>query len=198
MNVDRNTFSKSYVSSGTGVVSLKVIEGLRNGDHSSFDKIFYMYYNKVFNLINSMLKDRDDAEDLVEDVFVTLWDKRENIDPGKNFDRFLYVMSRNAVFNYFRSKKVRNKYLDNISLEEVGCASDEEFIAKETELLVRMTIDTMPKQRRNVFAMSRNEGLTNDQISEKLGISKKAVEKQLRLALNDIRKVLYVAFLFWL
>lgn len=179
------------------MVAYSTIEGLRRGDHDAFDLVFSKYYKKTLGFVHALIKNQEDAEDIVGDVFVALWTHREKIDPGRNFNAYVYAMARNAVMNYFRSEKIRNSYLNASAPEHESRSSDELFIAKETELLIRLTVNQMPQQRKNIFTLSRDEGLSNDEIAQQLGISKKAVEKQLRLALSDIRKVLaiFVAFL---
>lgn len=174
----------------------RILTALMKGSHQAYDKIFLKYYDRAIAFVRSFVHTKEDAEDIVEDVFVSLWLHRENLKPTRNFNAYLYTMMRNAVFNHFRSQKVRDKYQDSLSVR-VDCVSgptDEEFIAKETELLIKLTVDRMPSQRRKVYELRHQEGLDNREIARQLGISVKAVEKQLRLALDDIRKVI-VAFL---
>lgn len=179
-------------------VTPAVIEALRGGDHNAYDRVFLCFYDKVNGFVGSLVKHREDAEDIVGDIFVRLWSDREKLDPGRNFSSFMYTSARNAVFNYFRHKKVLNDYAAAASSEEGTCATDEEFIAKETKLLVELTVNNMPSQRQAVFRLNREEGLSNDEIARQLGISRKTVEKHLRLALSDIKQVITSFMLFLL
>ena len=171
-------------------VTSSVIEALRDGDHAAYDSVFLKFYSRTMGFVSSLVKVREDVEDIVEDIFVSLWTNRGKLDPRKNFNSYLYAVAKNAVFNYFRYRKVRGNYLENLSYDELGHSVDEEFLANETKLLIGLVVDNMPAQRGRIFSMNYNEGLTNDEISQQLNISKKAVEKQLRLALADIRRVL--------
>lgn len=190
------------ISSGRDATSPKtvgssVIEALRNGDHQAYDKVFYSYHHKVNGFVNSLVKCPEDAEDIVGDIFLSLWTNRLKLDPSRNFNSFLYTSAKNAVLNYFRNKKVRSGYLYAQSGEHSGESSDEAYIARETELLIKLTVAQMPQQRRKVFEMSREDGLSNNEIAQMLGISRKAVEKHIRLAIADIRKVI-VCMLFFI
>lgn len=172
-------------------LSKDTLNALKNGDHEAFEKIFLLYFDKIRHFINLILHSSEEAEELAQDVFCTIWEKREKIDPSKNFSTYMYVSARNAVYDYIRRRKVREDYTKitwdvNMELPE----AEEKIIAGETQLLIDMVVGKMPYQRRKVFEMSRYEHLSNDRIAELLGISRNAVEKQLRLALSDIRKVI--------
>ncbi|MDL2319542.1 RNA polymerase sigma-70 factor [Alistipes sp. OttesenSCG-928-B03] len=173
-----------------------VVQALCGGDHRAYDKIFLKYYESSLAFVRSLVKREEDAEDIVTDVFVGLWANRERLDPTKNFNAYLYSVVRNAVFNYFRTNKVRNNYVNSFPGNDPGLSADEEFIARETELLINLTVGRMPDQRKRVFELHQREGKSNAEIAELLGISRKAVEKHLRLALSDIRKVVMAFMTF--
>lgn len=168
---------------------------LSEGDHRAFDKIFLKYYDQSVAFVRSMIKREEDAEDIVSGIFENLWINRERLTEVRNFNAYIYSVMKNAIFNYFRHQKVQNSYVDNFVEHTTGYASDEEFIAKEMALCIELAVSQMPEQRRKVFELHNNEGKTNAEISELLGISKKTVEKHLRLALTDIKKV--VLLLLW-
>ena len=178
-------------------VSVEVLNALKAGDQGAYEKVFICYYNKLLRFIEVLIRSEEEAEDLTQEIFANLWLKRENLDPNKNFNSFLYTSARNAVLNQIRSKKVRSNYAADFQGFDLGEASDELVIARETELLVKITVSRMPEQRRNVYEMSRSEGLSNDEIATRLGVSKNAVEKQLRYALKDIKEVITLFLLFF-
>lgn len=176
---------------------VSVIEALRRGDHKAFQEIFFKYYGKVKQFIFLMIKSRDEAEELSQQVFVDLWQKREKINTEKNFRAFLYTLARNAVYDDYKKKIAQESRLGDYVFSDSVESSDESIIAQETQMLIDMAVCRMPKQRKRIFEMSRVEGLTNDEIAERLDITKKGVEKQLRLALNDIKEVLTLFFLLF-
>ena len=167
-----------------------VLIALKSGDHKAFEVIFVSYFNKVKYFINGLVKSESDAEELAQEVFVKLWIGRESIVIEKSFSSYLYVIARNAAFNFIKSRIVRDSYLnDQIRNGEDSATSEEVIVAKETELLLKMIVSKMPEQRRRIYELSRNQGLRNDEIAQQLNISKKTVENQLSLALKELRQV---------
>jgi len=167
-----------------------VLIALKSGDHKAFEVVFIAYFNKVKYFINGLVKSESDAEELAQEIFVKLWVGRESIVVEKSFSSYLYVIARNAAFNFIKSRLVRDSYLnDQIHNSEDSATSEEVIVAKETELLLKMIVSKMPEQRRRIYEMSRNQGLKNDEIAQQLNISKKTVENQLSLALKELRQV---------
>jgi RNA polymerase sigma-70 factor (ECF subfamily) len=174
------------------------LEALRNGEHKAFDDIFNAYYNKVRYFINGLLKSEADAEELAQDIFVKLWINRESINPQKSFNAYIYTVARNAAFNFLKHKHVETSYLENYTeLNEVA-GSDELVFAKEISLLIDLTVGRMPVQRKTIYQLSRNQGLSNDEIASQLGIARKTVENQLSLALQELRRVVQLFLIFFM
>ena len=173
------------------------IIGLSRENHESFRAIFDLYYPKVRYFISHIVKSDAVAEELAQDVFVKLWEIRERVAGFDTLGPYVYRMSRNAAINYLDHKFVElsltPKYRDI-----VDNTPEEEFIALETSLLIELTVNSMPEQRKRVYRMSREEHLSNDEISQKLNITKKSVENHLNLALNEIRKAIKVMLLFFM
>ncbi len=192
-------YEKDIVSNLTvNQIPRSLIEDLKKGDHRSFSLIFAKYYKQTSAFVNAIVKHKADAEDIVGNIFASLWANRERLESEKNFNAYFFSMVRNEVFNHFRSSKVKNKYLSSLADYEFSHAADEVYIAKESEFLIRLTVSRMPEQRRNVYRMSREEGLDNNAISQRLGVSKKVVERHLRLALTDIRNTLSLYMMFFI
>jgi len=169
----------------------QLVKQLSEGDEKAFRTLFMRYYAKVRCFINGLLKSEVEAEDLAQDVFVKVWINRAHFAEVNTFGAYLYVLAKNTVFNYIESKRIRKVNLDERPFEEEDNETPyEELVAKDLQLFVNMVIDSMPSQRRTVYRMSRESGLTNDEIAEKLHLAKKTVENHLNLALKELRNAM--------
>lgn len=176
------------------VISEDIIRRLAEGDHEAFRSVFKMFYPKVYAFASGFTKNADDAEDVAQTVFIRLWMRREQLAKVGKFDSYLYVITKNIVLNSIAAKKgysvdlscVRNLYAKSPSAQE-------NIEAEDLRLLVDLIVSNMPQQRQTVYRMSREEGLTNDEIAQQLGIQKKTVENHLNLALKEIRNSLSMA-----
>ncbi len=179
-------------------ITTKTIEALRQGEHKAFETVFLAYFNKIKFFISGLLKSDADAEELAQDIFVKLWLNHQSIDCEKSFNAYIYTMARNATFNFLKHKGVHDSYVNEVREPEVGVLYSEESVyAKEIALLVELIVDKMPVRRQDIYRMSRIEGLTNEEISERLGISKKTVENQLSLILKELRRVILIFLLIF-
>jgi RNA polymerase sigma-70 factor (ECF subfamily) len=147
-------------------------------------------YNKTKAFINGYIKSEPDAEELTEDLFVNLWINRHSIDTSKSFNSYLHTIARNAAINFLKHKYVCDAYLNHNLETGYSSTSEEDLIAKELEMLIDELVGGMPEQRRMIYTLSRNEGLSNAEIAERLNTTKRNVESQLSLALKEIRKVI--------
>ncbi len=180
-------------------MDITTIEALQNGNHKAFEEVFLTYFDKVKYLLTGLLRSESDAEELAQDIFVKLWMNRQSIDPSKAFTTYIYTIARNTALNYLKHKLVEENFrnsLNDFDVEEAD-SSDEILFAKEISLLVEMTVCRMPVQRRKIYQMSREKGISNNEIAEELGISKKTVENQISLALQEIKRVISAFLIFF-
>ncbi|MDR2564170.1 MAG: RNA polymerase sigma-70 factor [Prevotellaceae bacterium] len=166
------------------------LQKLASGDSKAFRYFFMSYYPKLKAFINHFVCSEAVAEDLSQDIFEKIWINRESVLELKSFNAYVYRMAKNRAINYLKHKAVEGDYvlsytsfLQNISVEE-------ELDAKELELLIQLTVEKMPEQRRRIFTLSRIEGLKNMEIAEKLQLSKRTVESHLNKALKQIREAI--------
>ena len=138
------------------------------------------------------LKNEEDVKDLVQEIFSKIWDIREKIDEKKSFNAFLFTICLNTIRDYFR-KQVKNRKIIDKWLEEAESYSESTLESVELaslEKVVGTVIEQLPPKRQMVFRLSRIEGLSNDEIAERLKIEKKTVENHLNLALRYLRGML--------
>ena len=167
------------------------LEALRKSDRQVFDALFRAYYEPLCNYACSMLKgDMDTAEDIVQDRFFKLWEKRESLEINYSIKSYLYKMVYNACLNRIRSEKVQNQYKQyNVTYIEANpvMAIDTTFDMQEN---IKKAIAELPKQCRVVFELNRFEELKYREIAEQLDISIKTVENQMGKALRVLREKL--------
>jgi RNA polymerase sigma-70 factor (ECF subfamily) len=172
-------------------------EKLAWGDQDTFRRLFMKYYPKVKCFIGYFVKSEAIAEDLSQDVFEYIWLNREHLSDIKSLNAYLFGIAKKKSINYLNHKTIEENYASSyIDLPEYTV--EEEIYAKELELLIQLTVDKMPEQRRRIFEMSRSKNLKNAEIAETLNISKKTVENHLNLALKQIREVVALSLIFFL
>lgn len=146
-----------------------------------------------------LTRSENDAHDIAQRVFVELWEKRDRIDPQKNVKGFLFTTARFYTLNFFDHQKVQEKYRQfKLHNDDIfGHSLDEVVIGKETELVLKIAISKMPGQRQKVFRMKFEEGLSNDEIADRLGLSYETVKGHVKIGKKELRKVLesWIGFL---
>ncbi|GBU07748.1 DNA-directed RNA polymerase sigma-70 factor [Bacteroidales bacterium] len=156
------------------------------------------YYPKVKKFIQGILKCEEEAEDIAQDIFLKIWNQKEHLLEVHNFGTYIYVLSRNATFNFIKAKHLHtDQPTDEDFGSEVNTPHDD-LVSKDLQLLVDMIVEQMPKQRKKIYLLSRTQGKSNEQIAQMLNISKKTVENHLNIALNELRKgIALMLFLFF-
>ena len=181
------------------VISQDIIEELTEGNQEAFRMVFKAAYPQVRAFSKGFTKNDADADDIAQQVFIKLWTKRAILANVRNFETYLYTITKNTVLNHMASQKAFMVDISDVrNLSTENTPPLEQIEASDLQLLIDMTVENMPPQRQAVYKLSRVEGLSNDQIAEKLGLQKKTVENHLNLALGEIRKVLKMFILLLL
>ena len=169
----------------------KLILGLKQGNHDSYESLFKLYYAKFVNFADAIIKDRSAAKDIVQEAFIKVWANRAKLDENQELQNYIYVIVKRLILNYLRDHKPSESIESEIA-QKLHCdtwgGQDLLVIANETRNRIQDIISKMPIQRRTVFVMSRNQGMTNKQIAEALQISVKTVERHMTLALAELRE----------
>jgi len=158
----------------------------------AFDIIFRKYYAALCRFANTFIKDKDEVEDVVQQVFILLWSQRSKIMITSSLKAYLYISVRNTSLNLIKKKKIRSDYEQNSNTGEnfVQPEKHDEGNNEFIKTTISKAVDTLPEKCKEVFTLSRNEGLTHEEISEYLNISKKTVEKQIGIALKKLRELI--------
>lgn len=178
----------------------KIVKDLRNGDKQALDEIYKFFYPKLYVFAKSFLKVEDDINDILQDVFVKLWLNREKISKVETFNSYLFTIAKNAIVSYFREKSKDQKFEARVKEILVSTENEynDELEYKDLKQNLESIIDQLPDKRKQIFKLSREEGLSNKEIAEKLDISVKTVEDHMRHALQVIRKHLKTIEIFTL
>ena len=164
-----------------------------------FKKFFDLNFPKVKTFAWQLLKSEEDAEDIAQDIFAKLWTNPEIWENQETWNSYIYTMVRNHIYNFLKHKSIRQTYQEQCTKEEPAISETDihdQLYAKESELLIKLTIANMPEQRRKIFRMSRTQEKSNQEIADELDISIRTVERHIYLALIDLKKVLLTLFFF--
>lgn len=171
----------------------------------SFDALFEKYNKKVYAFSLSNLKNREDAEGVVQEVFLSLWKDRANLKKVKKLDAWIFSVAFNVIRKRFRKLAREKRHLD--ALADISLPHDNSTISEVeyNDLLEKADriIEKLPPRQKRVFVMSRSEGLSNEEISKKLSITKKSVENHLTTAKSFLKEAflderLLTLLFFWL
>jgi RNA polymerase sigma-70 factor (family 1) len=155
-------------------------------DIPSFKQIYRQYWSKLYIYAFNVLRERDLCEDIVQEVFIDLWAKRHEVRIS-NLHSYLYQSVKYQIFNHFRESKYKKQLLIKFDLIQTQYQIDESYEKQELKNQIKEVIYQLPEQRRIIFKMSRYEGLSNKEISEKLNISVQTVKNQISKSLKFIR-----------
>lgn len=172
--------------------SQQLLNTLRAGDITAFEMIFKTYYQPLCNYAYSFVQDRDEAEEIVQSTFLSVWEKRADLAIHTGVKPYLYAMVRNAALNVIKHEKVKQQHASvELAVAEKSVESvTHTVMASELEDRIYKALNKLPEQCRLVFKLSRFEELKYAEIAEQLNISVKTVENQMGKALKIMREQL--------
>ena len=174
-----------------------IIKLKTRNDKAAFAFLYHSYWAKVYNFTRLYVTSLVDVEEIVQEVFIKIWESRESLDEEQNFAGYLFITMRNLVFN--RSRKNLNEAFYQLSVIEAVEESydiEEELDARDLKRYIDKLVVQLPANRQRIFRMSRELHLSNKQIAEQCAVTEKAVERQITLALKFIRDNLPFFVLF--
>lgn len=176
---------------------------LKDGDEKAFDMLFWKFNPMIYNFVNSILFNKSLAEDITQQVFLKIWEKRESINLEKSFSSYIYTIARNFVYQETERLVYENKFisfykaneneLDNSTFEKIDAGFIESFINE--------VIAQLPEKQQKIFDLSRRKGYSNKEIAKELDISEKSVENHVYRTLQFLKEkmkknFIFLAFLF--
>lgn len=153
------------------------------GDVNAFNELFRLYWDNIYSVAFSITKSKVVAEEIVQDVFLKIWLKRDQLSAVKNFDNYLFIIARNHIYNQLRAKAVEFTSVET----EVTETPEKQLYLKETVQIITEAVKRLPKQQRVIFELSRNEGLDHAAIASRLKLSRLTVKTHMNKALHSIR-----------
>jgi RNA polymerase sigma-70 factor, ECF subfamily len=174
----------------------RILKELKYGSKKAFEYVFKTYYDPLCRYAEEILKDRNQSEDVVETLFIIIWEERKKLDIHTSFRSYLYRSTYNACLNIIRKRKSESKYRDFFrnhsdfsKSHDYGSSSYplSEIIEKEMEGGIAKVIDALPPQCKKIFLMSRVDDLSHQEIADKLDISVNTVKSQIMSALKKIQ-----------
>jgi RNA polymerase sigma-70 factor (ECF subfamily) len=177
-----------------------LIEGLGRRDKAIFDYVFNYYYSSLCAFSNKYLDDHDADEDLVQDFFFSLWMEAPHLKITSSLKSYLFAGIKNRCLDFRKHQKVIEKHRAYIlfSADNSDNTTDHFFAESELRLAIQKSMEKLSPRCREIFEMSRLNGLSNQEISEKLGISKRTVELQISNSLKILRKELIGYLPLWM
>lgn len=164
-----------------------IVRGLISGDKSAFEYVYGMYSKDLYYYALGFLKNKEVAEDIIQEAFVYLWRNRENISPQYPIFAYLQKIVKNSCLNYIRHLNVEKKYEDSYSGEEIF-SEDEKNDLYELISEVKVAINKLPEKCRKIFILSCVEGLKYHEVAEDMGVSLNTVKSQVKIAYKKIRE----------
>ncbi len=183
---------------------------IKSGDEHSFKMVYHQFYSRLYYFIFEFVPQHDIVENIIQDTFLTFWNKRQELRDDTNIGAYLFTVAKNNCLTKLRNQGYRQKLFVSHILEEseldlnldvLSKIDSSSFALKEIEQIIEKTLEELPPQCRKVFMMSRFREMKNREIAEELDISVKVVEKHMTKALKSFKVALkdylpLVAYLF--
>ncbi len=182
----------------TGQEEHILFEKIKKGDEKAFERLFRTYYSHLCLFAENYVQNQAEAEEIVQDIFVKIWEKRDEIEIKSSLKNYLIRSTKNQCLNFIKHNKIKEKHAKTmLSEKESASTGRDNFIEIDLMEKIEESINSLPKKRQEVFRLSREEGLKYREIAEKLGVSIKTVETHMGLAIKTLREQLknYSTFL---
>jgi RNA polymerase sigma-70 factor (family 1) len=167
-----------------------LVNQMIQGDFKAFGMLYEKYFDNLLLFTIKMVKVRAEAEEIVQNLFIKIWLRREKIDEAQNFKSYIYRIAINDVYNYTKKKAVERAYSEHVkhNLSDLEHKTLNDIYYSDLVLQIGNLVQQMPPQRRQVFQMNKEQGLSNDEISLVLNISKRTVENHMYRAISFLKQ----------
>ncbi|WP_437918046.1 RNA polymerase sigma factor [Sphingobacterium sp. LRF_L2] len=175
-----------------------LFQHFKEGNDQAFVQLYNKYIEALMGYAATKLESLDEAHDLIHDLFVYIWEKREEINIKQSVGAYLFWLLNRRVINHYRKNSYRSSYAAQLKrMEEQYFLAPDSFVeAKEVQSMIDGAVKSMSAKVREIYLLSREDHLTNAQIAQKLNISEQTVKNQLSTAMSIIRKMVKHAAIF--
>ncbi|HKG08350.1 MAG TPA: RNA polymerase sigma-70 factor [Pedobacter sp.] len=161
---------------------------LKQGDQRAFEQLYLNYGVKILRKLIRLLKDEEIAKEILQDVFLKVWEKREGLDPEQSFRSYVFRIAENLVIDFFRKAATDKKVMDHLISVSTELYYDNDFVGTEEQNeKLRQVIDILPAQRKKIFVLCKLEGKSYEEVALLLGISAGTVNDHMVKAMKTIR-----------
>ena len=176
---------------------LLLFDEVKKGDLPSYEIIFKRYYKELHRFAFTYVRDPSIAEEMAQEVFLYMWEKRKKIEIQTTLKTYLYSAVKNKCLNYIKLELPKQQSMADISevMLSVSSKLKDEGENEQLKKYIQSAIDALPKKCRQIFILSRNAGMTYEEIAEEMDLSKKTVENQMGIALKKLRESLETVYL---
>ena len=168
----------------------QLADQIKKGQTYAFDQMFDRYSQQLYRFSKSLLKNHEDAEEVVQEVFFRIWKKRDELNERKSFQSFLFSIAYNLIVDKFR-QRVKDQKHEQFLIKQAQqnyLNPENELEYRELKKQVNKAITELPEQRKKIYQLNREKGLSYKEIAGRLRIKPKTVENHINLALKHIRK----------
>jgi RNA polymerase sigma-70 factor (family 1) len=184
----------------------KLILGLRSSDEATFAIVYNIYSAKLYSFAWRFLKNKELSQEIVQETLISLWTNRLNLDTKYPLGPYLYTIARRLTLNALRNAATAGLAREKLwlSINEAHNETEEAVLLADLQELTDQSIAKLPKQQQLIFKLSRYDGLSHEEIANKLNLSKNTVNNHLVEALKNLRKqfkdsgILYGILIAWL
>jgi len=168
----------------------KIVESLKKGDFEAFDRLFWCYNQRLYHFALSIIKNNEDARDVVQEVFLRVWKNRENLDEQSSLQSFLFTISYNIIVDTMRKKVSDRNFRDYLQKNAIGKESqvEKEVEFNELRTIYNNAVEELPLERKKIYKLHRFENMKYEEIADQLELSVNTVRSQMYKAISYLRK----------
>jgi len=164
-----------------------LLQQIAAGDEKAFAVLVERKWNNIYSQALTYIKSTHYAQDVVQEVFLKIWQKRKELPKVERFDSFLFIIARNHIVSELRKRINSSLTLDNLDFVEENFVPDKTLSQKNLHQVLSQAINLLPQQQKTAYLLSRDEGLSHEQIARQMQLSKETAKKHICRALNFLR-----------